>query len=220
MEIIFLLFFLFAHSTSRAGTLQAIESVRSHEPSLNTILNCYYTRERLDDSLLDRIAKKMKLAPYLPTLVAGYDDTLKASQSLSITDNISVSGGNVTVGPEDNNIDYAENSSQVFRVRAVWQLDQLVLHDDTLALFRERQNLAKLRNEMREKIAKIYEQRALYLQSYLQLRSSAPLKAEIAYSKFLLLTDSLDAITGNRYHNQWWSRAQQSIKMPRKPLWK
>lgn len=189
--------------SSRAGVPSQFRTIQSTEPSLSEITKVLFKQEGLGLSQLKKWQKQAKVAPYLPTLYIGYDHSFKESESLSINDNISVSGGSVTVGPEDNDYDIATNTGEVLRMRAVWRLDELVFNRNTLLIANERRDLVKLRNELSKDVYKIYEQRSLTLFQYLKFRSNRA-KAAPFYAKYLLLTQNLDAMTGGHFVGRWW----------------
>lgn len=184
--------------------LKVLDNIKSHEPDLQQILAEYFRLEKLDGRDLASWQKKMKAAPYLPTLYLGYDHQIKKAESLSINDNISVSGGAITIGPEDNDYDLNNNSGTVMRVRAVWNLDEIILSAQTAALTNARRDATRLRSALSEDVAKIYEERYLYLAQYFAAKSAAPQKMNLYYAKFLVLTDRLNALTANRFAHQFW----------------
>ena len=184
--------------------LAALDKIKSAEPDLSQILDEFFRTEKLDGQDLGLWRKKMKAAPYLPTLYVGYDHQIKKAESLSINDNISVSGGAITIGPEDNDYDLDNNSGTVVRLRAVWSLDEIVLNSQTGAWTNARRDATRLRASLGEDVAKIYEERYLYLAQYIAAKVADPAKANLYYVKFLVLTDRLNAFTANHFANLFW----------------
>lgn len=177
--------------------------IKAYEPSFSQILKAYLKRQYFTSADLKKWERKIKMAPFFPTLYAGYDHQLRESETLSVNDNISVSGGTVTIGPEDNDWDLANNQGQVFRVRAVWQLGDAIFNRDLFALSQERRALAKTKQDVEAALYKIFEERHLCLVQYL---AQPPLshKAKIYYAKYWLLTERLDALTGGKFSKIWW----------------
>ena len=64
----------------------------------------------------------------------GFDRDLRDVVSLTTRDNISVSGGDVTIGPQERNFDEDFNHATSFQVKAVWDLSELVFHRDELSV--------------------------------------------------------------------------------------
>ena len=145
------------------------------------------------------LEKRIRKAAYLPILSLGYDHQLKESESLSVNDNISISGGKVTIGPEDNDIDFDNDVGQTFRARAVWQLDGLLFNRYELSLAKQQIDLMKLKQGYAKELYHIYEKRYQALFEYFRHKGGAPSKAGVFYSKYLLLTDLLDALTGEKF---------------------
>lgn len=197
--------FLIAPLSIRAETPTFLKIISS-EPSFSEILNVYYMGEGLTNHHIHKWQRKIKTAPLLPTLYAGYDHSLSESQGLSINDNISVSDGTVTIGPEDNDVDFDEDLKHTFRVRAVWRLDELVFNRDNFLLAREWRSVTHSRSELGQKLYQLYEKRCASLMQYLEFKNVAASKARVFYSRYLLLTDHLDALTGGRFHKKWWKK--------------
>lgn len=202
-----LLFFLFIATSLSENSLarDGFQTIKAHEPTFSQIFNAYLKRQDFAKTDLDKWERKIKAAPFFPTLYVGYDHQLRESETLSVNDNISVSGGTVTIGPEDNDWDLANNQGQVFRVRAVWQLSDAVFNRDLFALSGERRALTKAKQDVESALYKIFEERHLYLVQYL---TQPPLsqKAGIYYVKYWLLTERLDALTRGKFSKTWWRR--------------
>lgn len=179
-----------------------------NEPSFAQIMDAYLHAEGIENENLLDWEKKIKKSAYFPTLYLGYDRSFDSSQSLSNTDNISISDGTVTIGPEENDFDLDQDTGQTVRVRAVWRLSDIVFNNANFALARERRELAKLHSDLSEKIYQLYEERHLYLMKYRQSQG-VPQKARIFYSKYLLLTQKLDALTGGKFTKSWWKEGEK-----------
>lgn len=209
-NILFVCLFLVGvcHSSSGfCGSVeQQIKAIKKSEPSFSQILECYYKREQITNDHLTKLEKKAKVAPLLPQIYLGYDRSLKEDQGLATGDNISISGGEVTIGPDESDYDYSENVGQTVHVRAVWKLDELVFNRNMLLVAQERRDLSKLRSDLSGNLHKIYDQRYLSLLCYLQMKGSSPAKSQQYYVKYISLTEQLDALTGRAFHEEWWGR--------------
>jgi hypothetical protein len=199
-------FFLFIATGFSKNSLarDGFQNIKAREPSFSQILKAYLKRQDFTTTNLKKWERKIKMAPFFPTLYAGYDHQLRETEALSVNDNISVSGGTVTIGPEDNDWDLANNQGQVFRVRAVWQLSDAIFNRDLFALSQERRALSKICQEAEADLYKIFEERHLYLAQYLMQASGQSKKSQLYYTKYLLLTERLDALTGRRFSKLWW----------------
>lgn len=169
------------------------------EPSLGKILDAVIRNEKLTSSELDTWERKIKLSAWLPTLYAGYDHQLKQAQSVSVADTVSVSGGIVTVGPEDTDIDYDNNSGQIFRIRAVWNLDKVVFNDDLFTLASQRRDTLALRLTLSDKVMKYYEARLNLKKQYHELGGSRNIKSRLIAAKYNQITEWLDHMSGYKY---------------------
>lgn len=203
-KIVALILILLAPKMAAAvNQTQQFATIKNREPSFSDLARVYTNQEKLTGYELSRLKKKAKTAAWLPTLYAGYDRSLRESEGISIQDNISVSGGSVTVGPEDNDYDLATNVGRVIRVRAVWRLDELVYSRELLAITNAGLAVHKTKSEALKDLYKIYEQRYVSLLQYLKFKSNRA-KAAPYYAKFVLLTDQLDALTSGRFAGRWW----------------
>lgn len=185
----------------------SFQKIVKAEPKFSEFAHAAYRHQELTEARLRAWQKRAAKAALLPKLYVGYDHSFKEGESLSITDNISVTSSGVTIGPEDNDIDYDQNLGQVIRVRAVWDLNKVVFNRDSLAVSNQRFQLYKLRRELSDSLYDLYEKRYLYLKEYFRLRGRAPNKAKSFYLKYELLTDRLDEITGGRFTDQLWRKS-------------
>lgn len=183
---------------------QKFTQIKDSEPDFKDIMRVFTLHSNLGDAEFRDWEKKIKKAAYLPTLYVGYDHQLRQAESLSVTDNISVSSGIVTVGPEDNDYDLDNNQGQTIRMRAVWNLDEAIFNRYLFALENARANRFKTRGRVEQEIFKIYEERYLYLVQYLSAKRARPDRAEIFYARFLLLTDRLNQLTDNQFADHFW----------------
>jgi hypothetical protein len=208
-RIVFFIFTLLLCFPVQAQGKDLASKVLKGEPSFAQIMDAYLCAEGIENKNLPDWERKIKKSAYFPTLYLGYDRSFDSSQSLSNTDNISISDGTVTIGPEENDYDVDEDSGHTVRVRAVWRLSDIVFNNANFALARERRELAKLHSDLGQKIYQIYEERHLYLMKYRQSKASEPQKALIFYSKYLLLTQKLDALTEGRFAKSWWKKEKE-----------
>lgn len=197
LVVVILPFSVFAESAQ-----QRVGKIKKQEPSFATILETYFKQEHVTNEGLAKLQKRVRRAPLLPQLYVGIDVQLKEDQSLGIGDNITISGGEVTIGPDESSYDYSENLGTTFRVRAVWKLDELVFNRNELLVSKEKQELAKSRSTLTQDVHKVYDQRYLSLLSYFQNKGSA--KGAQYYVKYLSLTEQLNALTGREFEGRWW----------------
>ena len=184
--------------------IKKINSIKQQEPSFEEILSVFLRKENLTEHELVQWQKKIKASAFLPKMYLGYDHQSKEAQSLSIGDNISISGGNITIGPEENNIDFDNNLGQTFRVRLMWDLDQIIFHRDLLSLQKQKQSLAHSRFALSEKLFQVYQSRYAALVEYLRYEKVSRHKAMVFYTRFLLLTDRLNEVTDRHFESMFW----------------
>jgi hypothetical protein len=86
----------------------------------------------------------------------GASRDLKDLVKLSTRDSVSVSGGDVVVGPDENNFDQNVQQGWGFDVRAVWYLDELIFRRESLDIARERRNWMEDRGRLLDKVTELY----------------------------------------------------------------
>ena len=180
-----------------------LDKMTKGEPTFDQVMLAVFEKEDLGFNGIYTLEKKMKKAPWLPTLYAGLDLSTKKTSDISITDNISVSSSGVTIGPDDNNWSQNVYDYNVFRIRAVWELNELVFPSDSLSLQKQKQELVKLRLTLREYIFKIYTQRRQFqVQAYFLRKTKGP-KFYLLNQKIKDLTERLNDMTGRVFSSQW-----------------
>lgn len=195
--------FCFCPVLAHAGSAQQrLDKIKRTEPSFSTILEVCLKKEHLTNDQITKWERRVRRAPLLPQLYVGVDVQMKEDQSYGIGDNISISGGEVTIGPDEGDYDYSENVGTTLRVRAVWKLDELVFNRNELLVSKEKHDLAKSRSTVAQDVHKIYDQRYLSLLSYFQ-NTGSPKGAQY-YVKYLSLTEQLNAMTGREFEGRWW----------------
>lgn len=208
LKTIGVFFFIFFASTSIVQAAmpyyaRVYTKITKGEPQFYQILDAHLKYKKLSLHEITKLKKRMKAAAYLPTLYLGYDHSFKEQEGLDINDNISVSSGGVIIGPEDNDYNYDTNSGQTIRLRAVWQLGDILYNRNHLLLEQERRAMIKFQDDHAKDLYKIYEERNLYLMRYLQARSGGQKRSSMYFAKFKVLTEKLDAMTGGVFRERW-----------------
>lgn len=186
------------------GNLSSFTAIKNTEPDFAEIMAVYAALNGLDDLELRGWEGKIKRSAFFPTLYAGYDHQIKKGESLKVADNVSISSGIVTVGPEDNDYDFDNDFGRAIRVRAVWALDEAVFNRNLFTLENARRDRVETAHRHAEQIFKIYETRQLYLAQYLAERGSDSQHSRLSYARFLLLTDRLNQLTANTFRDRFW----------------
>lgn len=174
--------------------------VDAREPTFDEIMPVIVQSEHLGWSDVREWKKQMRRAPWLPTLSVGYDHSFRQNQALAITDNISVTSQAVNVGPSDNNWDESLNRAQVFRVRAVWQLDELVFHPSTFQMSSEMRNISHSRQTLVEDVFKTYQERKKLVRLIDQGCTS---KCGLMRAQVESLTEKLNFYTRGAFASRW-----------------
>lgn len=183
-----------------------LQNILSAEPDFSEIIKTAAQIEKLDLKNIEHWERRARKAPWLPTLSFGYDRALRETDTISISDNVSVSSDNVTIGPSETDVDQSAVQGDVFRVRAVWSLDELVFSPKTLDVSGEVRELFKNRLQLSDYLFKIYSKRRELMAQYLLVQGASPAKAFLLNEQITVLTDQLDAWTDGRFQSRWWRK--------------
>ncbi|MBI4237518.1 MAG: hypothetical protein HY696_03745 [Deltaproteobacteria bacterium] len=157
---------------------------------------------RLDEPL--EWARRARRAAALPRLQLGVRRNLNDTVDLRLSDEVSVSGGGVVVGPRSSNFTQQGDRNWQLDVRALWSLPELVFNGDALLISRE------ARERRREARALLQEVNRLYF-LYRQCRAlivagaggALPAAATRSASAHVdLFAAELDALTGGWFAAQ------------------
>lgn len=179
------------------------QTLPAREPTVGEIQEEAIRYLGFDQREMEGWKKKARWSTVLPRLQIGFERDLKDIVSLTTKDSVSISGGDVTVGPDENNFDQNFNQGTSFDVRAVWRLDELLFNRDSLAVSSERRDWIRERNRVLQEVTEAYFTRR-------RLRQELPRPNdpwEVREKKKLILDQAsaaLDACTGG-----WFSREIQ-----------
>lgn len=202
--------FLFLFGLTVSFVVQAqgedpLEKIRMSEPTYSEILATALRLEKLDNGAVIDWQKKIKQAPWLPTLSVGYDRILKENDGLSIADKISVSNDTVTIGPPANDRNQDTSTGNVFRVRATWALDETLFSKSTLSVSQETREISKSRMTFGDYLFKAYNHRRQLLVDYFYFKNNNPSKAKKVREEIIATAEEINAFTGGIYSQRWWT---------------
>jgi hypothetical protein len=189
-----------------------LKKIRNEEPKFLELVAAAFREEKLDWGEVSLLKRKMKQAPWLPVLSVGYDRQFRKDQSVSFNDNISVTSSAVTVGPPDNNQDFSINHDDVFRVRASWDLSEVIFHPAELKLQDTERNVSVSRVRLMDSLYKTYSERRKLLTQYFLLVPSDSTKKILLGEQIHVLAERIDAFTGGVFTNRWWSDEREVEK--------
>ncbi|MBI1908812.1 MAG: hypothetical protein HYS22_01395 [Deltaproteobacteria bacterium] len=149
---------------------------------------------------LESLKKKARWSAAMPRLQFGYARELKDVISLSSKDSVQVSGGNVFIGPDENDLSKNFNSGTSVDVRAVWYLNELVFNKDLLDVGVEQRNWNRERSRIASEVAELYYARR-------RVQEETVNNVHGRWLKIAELTAQLDALTGG-WFSQHLGRAQ------------
>ena len=129
----------------------------------------------------------------MPRLQFGFDRDLKDVSTLATKDNISISGGDVTIGPQERNLNENFNQGTSFDVRVVWELSELIFNRDELNINAMARSWVRERNVLLNDVEETYFERKRLLKFFNKPLSS--LKREEIEDRLEELTGHLDGLT-------------------------
>lgn len=145
MKFLFLFFFIFGPQT-----------VIAREPTIHEVQQQALRYAGYDHDEISSWSKRSRWSAALPRLQVGFDRDVKDAVSLTTEDTVSISGGNVTVGPAQTDFDERLNRGTGFDVRAVWYLNELIFNRDQLDVSSEQRRWHQDRIRLLGEIHKAY----------------------------------------------------------------
>ncbi|MDO8643710.1 MAG: hypothetical protein Q7S00_01920, partial [bacterium] len=165
----------------------------SQEPTVQETQEAALRYLGSDPRELESLKRKARWAAALPHLQFDYSQDQKQTVDLSTSDTVSVSGGEVFIGPDDNNLSQNFYDTTGVGVKAVWSLNELVFNRDILAVGVEQRNWSRERSMVASEVAGIY-----FVRRKLQREGDRSLETRLTIDE---QTARLDALTGG-----WFSR--------------
>jgi hypothetical protein len=204
--IFFLLFLLLV--PVEANAVPHREGAPSREPSVQEVQQEAVRYLTYDQKEMEGWRKKAKIAAALPRLQVGFQRDLKDTISLTTRDNVSISDGEVLIGPNESNYDQNFNQGTVIGVKALWYLDELVFNRNMLAASSERRDWVRERNRILQQVTDAYFTRLRLITELKKKTDPPPLREK---KKLLLdqVTAVIDADTGG-----WFSQRLQQGDSP------
>ncbi|QQR79819.1 MAG: hypothetical protein IPJ69_10800 [Deltaproteobacteria bacterium] len=183
-----------------AKNLFSPKDLFSKEPTIQQVQAEAIRYLGMDTQDMDSWKSRSRWSAALPRLQASFQRDLKDLISLSSRDSVSVSGGDVTVGPTQNNFDQNFNQGTAIDIKAVWYLNELVFNKDSLAVSSEKRDWMRERNRVLQDVSEAFFTHKRLVK---ELKSkSDPLEIR-EKKKFMLdqVNGTLDALTGG-----WFSK--------------
>lgn len=175
--------------------------VEAREPTIQEIQAQTIRYSGYNQRELDGWNKKVRWAAALPRLQVGFDRDLKDVVSLSTRDTVSVTGGNVQVGPDENKFDKNFNQGTSIGVKALWYLDELVFNRDLLAVSGERREWVRERARGLEAVTEAFFVRKRLMKELETGRDPLPVREQ---KKLMIdqMNGKIDAQTGGWFSEE------------------
>lgn len=172
----------------------------TREPAIQEIQGEAVRHLGFDQQEMDSWKRRSRISAALPRLQVGVQRDLKDLVSLSTRDSVSISGGDVAVGPNQSDFNQNFNQGTSFEVKALWQLNELVFNRDSLAVSNERRDWIRERNRTVQDVTEAYYARKRLRQ---ELRIGGD--PQIIREKKKILLDQMNA-TIDAYTGGWFSQ--------------
>ncbi len=144
--------------------------------------------------------KRARWSAALPRLQVGFDRDNQDNSTSIIEDNVSVTSGGVTIGPESNRIDNYFNNKSAFEVKAVWYLNELIFNQDALLISREARDSYLVRQKIVMELHQAYYE---LKQLLLELNLNPQSLNKISQLQIEQLVAKLNSLSGNAL-TRWW----------------
>ena len=179
--------------------------ILEQQPDFSRVLDEIYKAHGLSQRALSSWDRRINASALMPRLSVGYDHSFRDSESIAVNDNISISGGVVTVGPEDNDFDVAQVRGDVLRVRGTWNLSDVVFNRQNFNQARLKIQLMRSRSQLSRELFPIYQKQQLALRQY--LKSPRSRKGKSYYIQYELLCQRLEELSGGRLGHLFWRKS-------------
>lgn len=173
----------------------------AREPSVREVQEAAVRYLGFDHGEIEGWKKRARWSAALPRLQAGFQRDLKDVVSLTTRDNVSITDGEVFIGPDENNFDQDFNQGTSFDVKAVWYLNELVFSRDSLAASGERRDWIRERSRTLEGVTESFFTRKRLLRELEEKTDPFP---EREKKKLFLdqMTATIDAHTGGWFSEE------------------
>ncbi|OGQ06197.1 MAG: hypothetical protein A2W61_02465 [Deltaproteobacteria bacterium RIFCSPLOWO2_01_44_7] len=173
-------------------------------PSVQEVAEQALGYARLGPSTIRQWERKVRKAPLVPRIQAGFERSLKNNVNLNVEDSVAVNSSGITIGPAQQKQVQNADSDFNFEVKAVWYLDQLLFSKDDLEISQEARELARERERLLSQVRQFYFKRERGLKELALLKKSRVLPTDIELKKLEIAeaTAALDNLTGG-----WFSSA-------------
>jgi hypothetical protein len=149
----------------------------------------------LDVLTINRWQKNVRWKAAVPQLRFSIQRDLDEQLRISNKDNISITGGNVVIGPDEQDLVRDYDAGTRFQIAATWYLDELVFNRDEIIVSQERRRFHEEKYALLKEINRLYFERtaALY---HLQMKKRLPDldRAEIS-NRIASIEAELDGLT-------------------------
>lgn len=130
--------------------------LQAREPELAEVQERAVQWMGLQREEIDQWRQRSRAAAFAPRLQAGFVRQLRDVVSLTTNDNVSVTGGDVFVGPTENSFDQDVHQATAFEVKVLWQLSDVVFSRDELAVSHERREWLRERQKVFREVTESY----------------------------------------------------------------
>jgi hypothetical protein len=145
---------------------------------------------------IEKWKKRIPLRALLPQLRVSVQRDVDENFRITNSDKVSISGGNVTIGPDEQDFIHDFDAGTRFQVAAVWYLDRLLFSRDSIVVSQERRRRKEEELKLLDRVTQLYFERVEAL-NLLRMKKRWPrqdkLKLQIVVRD---RTARLDAYTG------------------------
>ena len=184
-------------------TYQELEARFANEPSVQDVQKAAMRYAHIDPQEFARwrrLVKTRALAPETFQVTVGHDTDDDTDYARGKT--ISLTGGTVTIGPDDEAWGHSTDNDWDYEVKMKWKLQDFIWNKEMLRVSSETADQVGLRQDILNEITKIYFDRRR-LQIDMVLDSNISMEAKIKQELRLQeLTAAIDALTGGYFSEQ------------------
>ena len=190
-------------------SMKALFKIIKAEPSVKDVQKWALGYYKLSPHRINGMATNARLKGLLPDLDFSFEGN-QGKRFGNMRDGLYPILPNPTTNPNPNSLKErtaGTNSSNSFRVRAVWNLDRLVFNAEGLDV----KSLNSLGETLVREVATLYYSRRRLLASIILSPPEDPEELFFELTRLDELTSTLDSLTGNRFGKQTWNWSESML---------
>lgn len=190
-------------------SMRALFKILKKEPTIGDAQEWALRHYKLDPSRINSMAGNARLKGLVPEVDLSFENN-KGNSFGNLRDGLYPTLPSPGFNPNPQSLKErtaGTNSNNVFRVRAVWNLDRLVFNAEGLDV----KSLNSIGETLVREVTTLYYSRRRLLASIIMSPPEDPEELFFELTRFDEMTSTLDALTGNRFSKKSWNWTESML---------